>query len=70
MNFLGHACFGYLEKKRKFFTRKLPKVMYYTKFYKNTLRYVKTTTLYLYLEQEQHSYEMFSKPSVPMGDIF
>ena len=70
MNFLGHPCFGYLQKKRKLFTRKLPKVMYYTKFYENTLRHVKTTTLYLFLEQELHSDEMFYKPCVPMSDIF
>ena len=70
MNFLGHACFEYLEEKRKLFTRKLPKVMYYTKFSENTLSHVKTTTLYLYLEEELHSDEMFYKPCVPMGDIF
>ena len=70
MNFLGHACFGYLEKKWKLFTRKLPKVIYYAKFYENTLRHVKTTTLYLYLGQELHNDEIFSKPCVPMGDIF
>ena len=58
MNVLGHACFGYLKKKCKLFTRKLPKVMYYTKSYENTLRHVKTTTLYLYLEQELRSDEI------------
>ena len=36
-----------------------------------TLRHVKTTTLYLYLEQELlHSYEMFHKACVSLGDIF
>ena len=44
--------------------------MYYTKFYENTLRHVKTTTLHLYPEQELHSDEIFYKPCVPMGDIF
>ena len=51
-------------------TSKLPKIMYYTKFYKNTLHHVKTTTLYFYLEQELHSDEMFYKACVPLGDIF
>ena len=37
MKVLGHACFGYLEKKRKIFNRKLPNIAYYTKFCKNTL---------------------------------
>ena len=50
MNVLGHTCFRYLEKKWKFFSRKLPNIMYYTEFYKTTLRHVKTTTFYLYLE--------------------
>ena len=44
--------------------------MYYAKFYENTLRHVKTTTLYLHLEQELHSDKMFYKPCVPVGDIF
>ena len=39
--------------------------MYYTEFYKNTLRHAKTTTLYLYFEQQQHS-----ETCVPLGDIF
>ena len=44
--------------------------MYYKEFYKTTLRHVKTTTLYLYLEQELHSDQIFRKSSVPLGDIF
>ena len=44
--------------------------MYYTKFKKNTLRHVKTTTLYLHLEQELNSDEMFYKACVPLGDVF
>ena len=51
-------------------SRKLPKIMYYTEFYKTTLRHVKTITLYLYLEQELHSGEIFHKACVPLGDIF
>ena len=64
------AYVGYFEKKWKLFTRKLPKIMYYTKFLKNTLRHVKTTTLYLHLEQELNSDEMFYKACVPLGDVF
>ena len=44
--------------------------MYNTEFYKTILRHVKTTTLYLYLEQELHSDEIFRKACVPLGDIF
>ena len=51
-------------------SRKLPKIMYYTEFYKTTLCHVKTITLYLYLEQELHSGEIFHKACVPLGDIF
>ena len=39
-----------------------------TRFYKNTFLHVKTTTLYLYLEQELHSDEMFYKACVPLSD--
>ena len=42
--------------------------MYYTKFQKNFLRHVKTTTLYLYLEQELHIDELFYKAYIPLGD--
>ena len=45
-------------------------MMYYTKFYKKTLRHGKTTTLYFCIEQELHSDEMFYKTCVPPGDIF
>ena len=68
-NALGRACFRYLEKKWKLFTRRLAKIMYHTKFYKNTLSHAKTTTLHLYPEQELHSDEMFYRPCVSMGDI-
>ena len=44
--------------------------MYYTKFYKITLRHVKTNTLDLYLVQELRSDNMFYKACVPLGDIF
>ena len=43
--------------------------MYYTEFYKTTLRHVKTTTLYLYLEQELHSDEILRKACVPLSDL-
>ena len=39
-----------------------------TRFYKNTFLHVKTTALYLYLEQELHSDEMFYKACVPLSD--
>ena len=70
MNVLGHSCFEYLEEKRKLFTRKLSNIMILYRIYKTTLRYVKTTTLYLYLEQELHSDEMFNKACVQLGGIF
>ena len=44
--------------------------MYYAEFYKTTLRHCKTTTVYLYLEQELHSDEIFHKDSGPLGDVF
>ena len=66
MNVPGHACFGYL----KLFSRKLPRIIYYTKFYKIILRHVKTTTLHLYLEQKLGSDKRFYKACVPLGDIF
>ena len=63
--------FGYLEKISE---NPLPgnflKLCTIRKFYKNTLRHVKTTTLYLYLEQKLHSNEMFYKICVPLGDTF
>ena len=37
---------------------------------KITLRHVKTTTLYIYLEQEVHSDEIFHKASVLLDDMF
>ena len=43
--------------------------MYYTEFYKTTWRHVKTTPLYLYLEQELHSDEIFHKASVPLCNV-
>ena len=43
-------------------------MMYYTEFYKTTLRQVKTTTLYLYLEQDLHIDEIFHKACIPLGD--
>ena len=67
MNALGHAGFGYLEKKWKLFTRKL--LIRDIKFYKNTSHHVKTTTSCLYLEQELHSDEMSYKACVPPDDI-
>ena len=70
MNVVDHSCFGYLEKKGKLFTRKLPNSMHYTKFCKTTLHHVKTTTLYLYFEQKLHSDKMFYKACVPLGHIF
>ena len=57
-----------LESIQKLFTRKLPNIMYYTKFQKNFLRHVKTTTLYLYLEQELHIDKLFYKAYIPLGD--
>ena len=65
MNILGYACFRYLEKKGKLFTRKFLNIMSYTEFYKNTLRHVKTTTLYLHFKLQQHS-----ETCAPLGDIF
>ena len=44
--------------------------MYYAEVYKTTLRHCKTTTSYLYLEQELHSDEIFHKACVPLGDAF
>ena len=44
--------------------------MYYTEFYKTTLRHCKTTTLYLYVEQELHSDEIFHRACVPLSDVF
>ena len=72
MNVLGYAqaCFWYVEKQRKLFSRKLPNIIYYAEFYKTTLRHCKTTTSYLYLEQELHSDEIFHKACVPLGDAF
>ena len=43
--------------------------MCYTKLYKNTLRHVKTTTVYLYLEQELHTNEACVVVCVPLGHI-
>ena len=70
MNALGHSCFGYLQKKGKLFTRKLPNIMYCTKLCKNTLRHGKTTTSCLYFEQDLHNNKMFYKACVPLDDIF
>ena len=70
MNVLGHTSFWYLEKQWKLFSKKLPNIMYHTEFYKTTLRHYKTTTLYLYLEQELHSDEIFHKACVPLSDVF
>ena len=44
--------------------------MYHTEFYKTILRHYKTTTLYLYLEQELHSDEIFHRACVPLIDVF
>ena len=38
--------------------------------YNYTLRHVKFITLYLYLEQELHSEEIFRNAFVLLGDIF
>ena len=70
MNVLGHACFGCLEKKWKLLTRKLPNIIYFTEFYKIILRHLKITTLYLYLEQELDSDEIFHKACVSLGNWF
>ena len=70
MNVLGQICLWHLEKKWKLFSRKLPNIIYYAEFYKTTLRHCKTTTLYIYLEQELNSDEIFHKACVPLGDVF
>ena len=67
---LSRSCmFWVFREKWKIFTRKLPNIIYYTEFYKITLRHVKTATLYLYLEQELHGDEIFYKPCFPLGNI-
>ena len=70
MNVLDHSCFAYLEKKGILFTMKLPNIIYYRKFCKNTLHHAKITTLCLYFEHEYRSNEMFQKVCVSLGDIF
>ena len=51
MNVRGHSYCECLDKKWNSLPGNFLKLWYYTDFYKTTLRYVKTATLYLYLEQ-------------------